>query len=221
MADRPTSAERRSRSKNKAEDTASNLHGSGTFGLTDELGLVAVSPDWTQTLRLHRNGLRYRGLPGSDLDPEAVRLVIRAFLRHLVHIERERDTKEMKIRLSEEQMLELKQQLAECERRTAHLQAVIGGTEKEKLDMLEQLTNTKLSVSERESLLNRSVEKYDLLHGRYQIVEQQWSICESEKKQLQVSHLMMFALAVQNNGLILDVDMRKIFEFDRKYPLKS
>ncbi|KAF7261191.1 hypothetical protein EG68_01349, partial [Paragonimus skrjabini miyazakii] len=185
LADRPISAERRSRSKNKAENTASNLHGSGTFGLTDELGLVAVSPGWTQTLRLHRNGVRYRGLPGSDLDPEAVRLVIRAFLRHLVHIERERDTKEMKVRLSEEQMLELKQQLAECERRTAHLQAVIGGTEKEKLDMLEQLTNTKLSVSERESLLSRSVEKYDLLHGRYQIVEQQWSICESEKKQLQ------------------------------------
>ncbi|KAF8561655.1 hypothetical protein P879_08143 [Paragonimus westermani] len=130
LADRPTSAERRSGSRGKVEDTASNLHGSGTFGLAGELGLMEVSPEWTQTLRLHRNGLRYHGLPGSDLDPEAVRLVIRAFLRHLVHIERERDTKEMKIRLGEEQMLELKQQLAECERRTAHLQAVIGGTEK-------------------------------------------------------------------------------------------
>ncbi|KAA3675572.1 rootletin [Paragonimus westermani] len=185
LADRPTSAERQSGSKGKVEDTTSNLHGSGTFGLTGELGLVAVSPEWKQTLRLHRNGLRYHGLPGSDLDPEAVRLVIRAFLRHLVHIERERDTKEMKIRLGEEQILELKQQLAESEQRTTHLQAVIGGTEKEKLDMLEQLANAKLSVSERESLLSKSEKKYDLLHGRYQIVEQQWSICESEKKQLQ------------------------------------
>lgn len=74
--------------------------------------------------------LRYRELPGSELEPEAVRLALQGFLRYLVKIERDRDQQEAKARQTEEQIADLTQRLTEKEHRVGELQTLLNRLER-------------------------------------------------------------------------------------------
>ncbi|VDQ11057.1 unnamed protein product [Trichobilharzia regenti] len=127
------------------------------------------SSRWLDTLRYHMNGYRTHALPGSNLDPGAVRLALRRFLRHLVKIERERDDCDIRSRLNEEKVAEYSRQLNE-----------------RKLEIMEQLNKMKNTITEHENEMSKREYQYTTLHEQIKSLEQQLNSCEAEKNQLQV-----------------------------------
>ncbi|TGZ58655.1 hypothetical protein CRM22_009524 [Opisthorchis felineus] len=184
ITDRPTSVERNLDSLHKLGYAASEALETGPMGTTSELVLANISTQWQHTLRTHLGSIRYRGLPGSDLDPEAVRMVLREFLRHLVEIERDRDSKDIKARLSEEQLFDLRRQVADREQRIGQLQSTLNGIEHDKLGIMDQLRSMKAAISEQEAFMCKRDKEYDTAKDKLTVVEQQLALCEAEKMQL-------------------------------------
>uniref|UniRef100_A0A183AQD7 Myosin_tail_1 domain-containing protein n=1 Tax=Echinostoma caproni TaxID=27848 RepID=A0A183AQD7_9TREM len=151
-----------------------------------DLDAIDFPARWLQTMRQHLNGARYRGLPGSDLDPEAVRMLLRDFLRHLVQIERERDSNEMNLRAREEQLADLHRQLSDYEQKVHHLQQTLGGIERGKSEVMEQVSSMKSVISEQESLMLKRDRDLDDMRDKMVLLERQLAVCEAEKQQLQI-----------------------------------
>ncbi|CAH8437666.1 unnamed protein product [Schistosoma haematobium] len=167
-----------------------------TFYSGDENGLL-FHPDylthlsdwsykWLDTIRYHMNSYRTHALPGSNLDPGAVRLALRRFLRHLVKIERERDDFDIKAKLNEEKVVEYSRQLNEREEQLNEMKTNVNDMEKGKLEIMEQLNKMKNTITEHENEMSKREYQYTTLHNQIKCLEQQLSTCEAEKNQLQI-----------------------------------
>ncbi|CAH8437024.1 unnamed protein product [Schistosoma mattheei] len=167
-----------------------------TFYSGDENGLL-FHPDylthlsdwsykWLDTIRYHMNSYRTHALPGSNLDPGAVRLALRRFLRHLVKIERERDDFDIKAKLNEEKVVEYSRQLNEREEQLNEMKINANDMEKGKLEIMEQLNKMKNTITEHENEMSKREYQYTTLHNQIKGLEQQLSTCEAEKNQLQI-----------------------------------
>ncbi|CAL8083395.1 unnamed protein product [Calicophoron daubneyi] len=183
--ERWSSNERHSFSKNRTADGMSDRDECGSLRLSGDLSMIDWSSYWWQTMRADLSGMRYRGLPGSDLDPEAVRLVLKDFLRHLIQIERERDTYQLKTRTTEEELSTIKKQLSECEGKANQLQLALNAMEKGKAEVSGQLDSLKAVITEQESVLLKRDTAHNALRDKFQLKEQQLAVCQSEKQQLQ------------------------------------
>ncbi|CAH8436793.1 unnamed protein product [Schistosoma turkestanicum] len=141
---------------------------------------------WLDTIRYHMNGYRVHALPGSNLDPGAVRLALRRFLRHLVKIERERDDFDIKSKLNEEKLIEYSRQLNEREEQLNEMRTNINEMEKGKLEIMEQLNKMKNTITEHENEMSKREYQYTTLNNQIKTLEQQLNSCETEKNQLQI-----------------------------------
>ncbi|CAH8438211.1 unnamed protein product [Schistosoma rodhaini] len=141
---------------------------------------------WLDTIRYHMNSYRTHALPGSNLDPGAVRLALRRFLRHLVKIERERDDFDIKAKLNEEKVLEYSRQLNEREEQLNEMKTNVNDMEKGKLEIMEQLNKMKITITEHENEMSKREYEYTTLHNQIKSLEQQLSKCVTEKNQLQI-----------------------------------
>ncbi|TNN10952.1 Rootletin isoform 1 [Schistosoma japonicum] len=141
---------------------------------------------WLDTIRYHMNGYRTHALPGSNLDPGAVRLALRRFLRHLVKIERERDDFDIKAKLNEEKVVEYSRQLNEREEQLNQMKTNFNDMEKGKLEIMEQLNKMKNTITEHENEMSKREYQYTTLHNQIKSLEQQLNSCEAEKNHLQI-----------------------------------
>ncbi|XP_018644367.1 hypothetical protein Smp_168870 [Schistosoma mansoni] len=128
---------------------------------------------WLDTIRYHMNSYRTHALPGSNLDPGAVRLALRRFLRHLVKIERERDDFDIKAKLNEEKVVEYSRQLNEREEQLNEMKTNVNDMEKGKLEIMEQLNKMKNTITEHENEISKREYEYTTLHNQIKSLEQQ------------------------------------------------
>ncbi|CAH8510043.1 unnamed protein product [Dicrocoelium dendriticum] len=182
---RPTSTERYPDPRDRSKNTCLEIMQSRTHPTAGELALVDQSPVRLHTWRSYLSSIRYRGLPGSDLDPEAVRMVLRDFLRHLVKMERERDTTEMRAKVHAEQVAQLKRELTEADQRVLQMQTSLSSIERGKLEVLDNLNTMRCTVSEQEVALHRMEKECEAIREKLAHAEQQLTLCETEKSQLQ------------------------------------